>query len=334
MGRVFFHMEYRKPHLSIHEQIALLIERGLVADTSLLEARLINVGYYRLSAYLHPFRRRTADGRIEDDFVPGTTLDKVWNHYLFDRHLRFMMMDAIERIEVALRSRIAFFHTEKRSPFAYAQQSYFPHWKGYEQGLERFRIHRNKQGNIVSTGKDYVDHFFETYGDKHEYLPLWMAVGEMDFGTIVYFYSHSEKAIRKAIAREWGLDTATLSTWLTSLRVLRNDCAHHARIWNKTFLTLPHMKGTASLPWDYVYSAKAGKWVRPTGSMAGEFSLLQSQAAIAPLLFICRVLLKRVAPTSQWHIRMEQFLLDAARHGIVLQKMGLPENWNRHPLWK
>ena len=94
------------------------------------------------------------------------------------------------------------------------------------------------------------------------------------------------------------------------------------------------MKGTASLPWDYVYSAKAGKWVRPTGSMAGEFSLLQSQAAIAPLLFICRVLLKRLAPTSQWHIRMEQFLLDAARHGIVLQKMGLPKNWNRHPLWK
>ena len=72
--------------------------------------------------------------------------------YLFDRKLRFLMMDAIERIEVALRSQIAYHHTAGQSPFAYAQQTYFPHWKGYIQSLERVRIQRDKHGNIKQSG--------------------------------------------------------------------------------------------------------------------------------------------------------------------------------------
>ena len=131
-----------------------------------------------------------------------------------------------------------------------------------------------------------------------------------------------------------GTDTGTLFTWLTSLRVLRNDCAHHARIWNKTFLTVPRMNNTPVLPWDYVYSDKARKWVKPTVSLAGAVSMLQSQANLAPLLFICRYLLKQVAPSSQWYVRMQQFLHDSQQQGIPLYKMGLPEHWEQHPLWK
>ena len=59
------------------------------------------------------------------------------------------MMDAIERIEVALRSRIAYYHTENQSPFAYACPTYFPNWKGYIQGLERVRKQKNKQEHVV-----------------------------------------------------------------------------------------------------------------------------------------------------------------------------------------
>ena len=75
-------MEYLKPHLSLSQQVALLQQRGLVADALLLTSRLRNVGYYRFSAYLHPFRVRNSNGQIADNYVPGTTLDKVWSHYL------------------------------------------------------------------------------------------------------------------------------------------------------------------------------------------------------------------------------------------------------------
>ena len=327
-------MEYLKQHLSLSQQVALLQQRGLVADSELLASRLRDVGYYRFSAYLHPFRVRNEFGELGEDFVPGTTLDKVWTHYLFDRKLRCMIMDAIERIEVALRSQIAYHHTAGQSPFAYAQAAYFPHWKGYVQCLERVRIQRDKQGNVKQSGVDFIDHFFNKYGDKHEYLPLWMAVSVMDFGTIVHFYTHSPKALQCRIAAQWGVDAKSLYTWLNSLRVLRNDCAHHARIWNKTFLTLPRMKNAPALPWDYVYSERAAKWVKPTVSLSAKPSLLQSQAHLAPLLFICRYLLKQVAPSSQWPTRMQQFLLNFQQQGISLHKMGLPEHWELHPLWK
>lgn len=326
-------MEYCKPHLSHAAQAALLIRRGLVADFNLLVSRLKDVGYCRLRAYMHPFRKRNSKGEIEDSFVHGTTLDKVWLHYRFDRKLRFLLIDAIERIEVALRSNIAYHHTKDLSPFAYASPSYFPKWKGYMQGLERVRIRKDRLGNTIQTGNDAVDHFFFTYGDKHEYLPLWLAVNEMEFGSIVYFYAHSDKVVRKAIAEEWKIDTGSLYTWLTSLRVLRNDCAHHARIWNKAFLTIPRMNNTPALPWDYIYSDKAQKWVKPVASLSGGSSMLQSQSSLAPLLFVCRHLIRQVAPTSQWHIRIQDFLLSAEQQGIPLRRMGLPEHWEQHPLW-
>lgn len=326
-------MEYLKPHLSIAQQVELLTKHGLVADADLLASRLKSVGYYRFSAYLHPFRMRDHEGRLMEHYVPDTTLEKVWEYYLFDRKLRFLMMDAIERIEVALRSHISFHHTAGQSPFAYASSSYFPAWKGYIQNLERVHISKNKSGNIIPSGKDHVDHFFNTYGDQHDYLPLWMAVGEMEFGTMVYFYTHSDKAIRKAIASEWKTDTATLDSWLNSLRVLRNDCAHHARIWNKTFLSSPRMNNMPALPWNYVYSEKARKWVKPTASLAGADSLLGAHSSIAPLLYICRYLLRQIAPTSKWHLRVQDCLFAAQQNGINLNKMGLPEHWALHPMW-
>ncbi len=327
-------MEYLKPHLSIPEQVELLIRRGLLADASLLAKRLSNVGYYRFSAYLHPFRIRDCSGEIGNEFIPGTTLDKVWEHYLFDRKLRFLMLDAIERIEVALRSQIAYHHTAGQSPFAYAQAAYFPHWKGYIQSMERVHIQRDKQGKVKQSGVDFIDHFFNKYGDTHDYLPLWMAVGVMDFGTVVYFYTHSRKEMQNLISSQWGTDAKTLSTWLTSLRVLRNDCAHHARVWNKTFLSAPRMNNTPALPWDYVYSEKAGKWVKPTASLSDAVSMLHFQSSLAPLIFICRRLLKQVAPSSHWHTRMQDFLLDSRNRGVPLLKMGLPEHWECHPLWE
>ena len=63
-------MEYLKPNLSISQQVALLQQRGLVADALLLASRLRNVGYYRFSAYLPPFRVRNSNGQIEDNYVP------------------------------------------------------------------------------------------------------------------------------------------------------------------------------------------------------------------------------------------------------------------------
>ncbi len=93
-----------------------MLSRNLVADKGLLMQRLHSVNYYRLTGYLYAFRetRTLPDGsQVKgENYRAGTTLDLVWRFYLFDRRLRFLLMDAIERIEIALRSRIAHYWSE------------------------------------------------------------------------------------------------------------------------------------------------------------------------------------------------------------------------------
>jgi abortive infection bacteriophage resistance protein len=89
-------VKYTKPALTFEQQAAQLLNRGFQADRARLIEPLSRVTYYLLSAYWHPFKRP------DESFAPGTTLDKVWRRYTFDRQLRLLVMDAIERMEVAV----------------------------------------------------------------------------------------------------------------------------------------------------------------------------------------------------------------------------------------
>jgi abortive infection bacteriophage resistance protein len=97
---------YDKPPLSIADQIALLRRRGLViADTAVAEHWLEHTNYYRLRGYWLPFEDTPAGG--EHKFRQGTTFEDVTSLYVFDRHLRLLVLDLIERIEVSVRTQWA-----------------------------------------------------------------------------------------------------------------------------------------------------------------------------------------------------------------------------------
>lgn len=129
-------MKYTEPYLTYEQQAQRLLDAGLLAKKADLVQRLKDVGYYRLSAYMAPYREYNEEGVMTERFSPGATLEKAWNLYLFGRQLRLLFMDAIERIEVFLRVKIAHIHTRENGPFGYANASYFPLWKGYMQRLE------------------------------------------------------------------------------------------------------------------------------------------------------------------------------------------------------
>lgn len=97
--------KYNKTPLSIQDQAQLLLNRGLVCtDTKRLEQYLTSIGYYRLSVYWLPFEQHSSNGSRNHQFVPNTNFDEILKLYIFDRKLRLLIMEAIERIEVALRS--------------------------------------------------------------------------------------------------------------------------------------------------------------------------------------------------------------------------------------
>ena len=98
-------MEYTKPFLSFEEQADLLtVERGMVADRDDLIRHLQDVGYYRLSGYWHIFKKPDSD-----EFWEGTTFQRVWGLYVFDRQFRLAVLDAVERIEVYMRTHLAYY---------------------------------------------------------------------------------------------------------------------------------------------------------------------------------------------------------------------------------
>ena len=102
-------VRYTKPALTFEEQIALLKSRGLVIDDEKRAIRhLSNVSYYRMSAYMLSFKKLDADENVLDEFEEGTTWDNVYDLYKFDRKLRLLIFDAIERIEIALRTQVIY----------------------------------------------------------------------------------------------------------------------------------------------------------------------------------------------------------------------------------
>lgn len=119
---------YAKPYKTIPEQIALLQSRGMsIADVTQATSDLERIGYYRLSAYWHPMRARQAgppgaDGKststLLDTYKPGAVFQDVIDMYVFDKKLRLLVMDAADRIEVALRVDIAL-RLSQRDPWAH-----------------------------------------------------------------------------------------------------------------------------------------------------------------------------------------------------------------------
>ena len=125
-------MKYPKPALTFHEQFGLLASRGLaVPDPERAMRWLRHVSYFRLSAYFLPFKSG-------ENFKPGTTFDRVAGLYIFDRKLRLILLDAIERIEVALRTALTYEIAHRHGPFGYADAANFGSRFGHRTLMSRF----------------------------------------------------------------------------------------------------------------------------------------------------------------------------------------------------
>jgi len=111
-------MEYNKPALSITDQLAALQQRGLtIQDPAQAEQFLNNVSYFRFAAYLRIFKQP------DDTFRAGSTFEQVATLYSFDVELRRLLFAAIQRIEIALRSRVIHQFSLAHGPFWFLDAS-------------------------------------------------------------------------------------------------------------------------------------------------------------------------------------------------------------------
>lgn len=299
---------YAKVHLSYPEQVTLLQRRGMhVADPKIAADVLARHGYYRLAGYWVPFQ---APG--QQSFLPGVTFDQVLALYEYDKRLRFLVLDALERIEIACRVAIAHFLGQLDS-FALENPSLLDRrflTGGYAKWLLRYHESIRK-----STDK-FIHDFREQYGLP---LPVWLGVELWDFGMLSVFFSGMKFKHRDAIARDFGLgDGRIMKSWLHSLTVTRNICAHHGRFWNRTLsrpLALPDVSVAPRL--DHLRSLSSVNSRRQYTTLA----------AIAHLL-------ERVEPDSTWKSRVLHHIdrLPLSEH-VHPGDMGFPLNWRAEQLW-
>lgn len=302
-------MNYPKQPLTFEEQAEHLLKRGLIADKALLIKRLSSVSYYRLSGYLHPFRQTDSD-----NYQPDTRLEVIWDRYSFDRRLRVLFLDAIERVEVAIRTQLTYHFSHAHGAFGHCDERNFPNLKiaDYIDWRESLLIETNRSKEA------FKKHFFKKYGDTHQNLPAWMASELMSMGSLLTLLKGANNHIAGNVAAHFEMADELLLSWLRSLYAARNICAHHSRLWNRVLGYAP------SLPQKNKYPT----WHLTDDS--GKRILANDRVGI--LLMICNNFLKQISPTSRWRERVEQLFAEYPE--IPARDMGLPQDWNNHPLWK
>lgn len=318
-------MSYTRPWMSFADQLAQLRARGMeTGDEPAALSYLERIGYYRLSAYWYPFRvweiqQDASSGKLRnartDRFIAGTHFLDAVNLYLFDKTLRLLALDALERIEVALRVNIAYL-LGRTNTFAHLDPTALhPGFAGKtdRSGATAHQAWRDRFEQLVARSKeDFVKHYHQTHGTD---LPIWVAVEVWDFGTLSQLFAMMKVQDQQHIAAKYGIpDWQVFQSWLRSLSYMRNLVAHHSRLWNRNVVAQPKLPALGQIQWCDAFAGQADLLAKPF-----------------LLLAICRHLVLRICPGTQWHQRLRTHIANFPAQQAVKPRttadLGMPAGW-------
>ncbi|PAK75169.1 Abi family protein [Acetobacter fabarum] len=315
---------YTKPHLSFTDQVDLLIDRGLdVTDRDRAIHHLQRIGYGRLAPYWEPFQQSASDPlkpsraiRLEK-FRIGAEFRHAVDLYLFDKQLRLLFLDALERIEVALRVDLA--HTlGKRDPWAHLSPIFLDQRRANDSfhSTTRHQSWLDKAEQSIRRSKEsWVTQFFATYSSP---LPIWMAVETWDFGTLSWLLYMAHPNDRFAISERYGVLPDTLVSWIRCLAFIRNICAHHARLWNTPVINQPLVPKQQEAPTLVHIGAAVMRRTRVYGAAA-----------------VAGYLVKEISQGTSWNDRMKSHWLAFPSMPLANHAQGgFVNDWNREEIWR
>lgn len=311
---------YTKPAVIESELLEQWRTRGLLLPDEQRALRYLrHIGYYRLSAYVRSF-----EGAERDVLLPGTTFDDVLSLYVFDRKLRLHLLDAIERVEVALRASISDHLSRIDGPHWYENPGHFKN-RGTQVKLladvdEMLRLQRTRRPESGLGGDRFVsapDHYVANY-DQPPRPPTWIVFEELSFGTTrAVFDAFASRLVQAEIARSLGVVAPVLSSWLKSYQRVRNICAHHGRLWNRGLGVYPALPKSRSI-----------RWLADPTTITGD---PWRRRRLYPVLVSLQTILHTISPRSTWGARLHE--LFETHPDVPLKGMGVPANWYADPFW-
>lgn len=318
-------MKPLKAWRSFDDQLQQLQDRGLQVDhADAARDYLERLGYYRLSGYWYPLREMDKTASVTqgkairlDSFVPGSRFEDVVRLYVFDKKLRLLALDALERIEMAVRVDVAHL-LGQRDPLAHTNTVYLDGnfarrviAHGKHSGNTKHQVWLETYESYLNRAKKepFVAHHLQQYGK----LPIWAAIEVWDFGLLSKLFAGMKHVDQQQIAAVYGAtDGKIFAQWLRSLNFIRNVSAHHSRLWNINVLE------RSSVPKGWPTQLNNNR----------------------PFLYFCLMqqFLSVICPNSSWGHRLitllEEDFPDMPHQQITRDDFGTFEDWADWTLWQ
>ncbi len=272
---------------------------------------LESVGYYRLSAYWLRFEAPPTNGAVRSKiFQHGSKFEAVTDLYIFDRRLRVLLLEAIERVEIHVRSRWTYQMSHAHGAHAHLKHELFS--GGLNHAEQLVRLARS----VEKSEETFILHYKGKYTEPYS-PPLWAATELMTLGELSkWFQASRDNSIKSKVGQELGLPTKEIIEGvLQTLSYVRNICAHHGRLWNRRMVKrLPKIKRLRA---NLVLVEHGGEQV--------------SDNRIYNVLVVVLHMLDRQKTDSTFRKRLHD-LLDGTSES-ALASMGFPENWRSRTIW-
>ena len=233
--------QYPKQILSISQQVQSYIDAGMVITSRTdVENILKSIGFYRLRGYsFHLYDNTTKK------YIPGTKFEDVLNLYQFDQKISALIFSMISKIEVALRVRLVEALLIHGDSLILHDPSMFKDKKLYWQNLSTI------SSEIARSNDVFIKHNFNNHDGA---IPVWATVEVLSFGSLSKIIKNLKTGNGSSFSAlvsnyKYKSNKGNLvnpsqkmfTSWIQSVSILRNMCAHNSRIYNRTISVTPEI---------------------------------------------------------------------------------------------
>jgi len=305
-------LPYSKLPKTFEEQLLILEQRGLIVENHEKALKILStINYYRFYQYLYPLLDLTK----RDTFKIGATFNEAFTLYKFDSEIRLLIFYAIEQIEVGFKTQMA-----------YHVSHHFTNgnWlcdKNCFKDFSLFIKENAKILNVLQRNKLSKEPSLTNYYAKYQnnIPPAWITLEYITFRSASILYKNLlDSDLKNKISRFLNLKYDVLESWLETLVVTRNLCAHHMRLYNKPLVKKPK--------WTSLSNNWVNTWVRI------DTTRKQQIPKVYAILCILKYCLNHINPHNSFK---EKFLDIKNKYTNIDVELllGFSDNWQEQQLW-